>query len=57
MAARLKEELELEAAVVVGGSGEFSVWVGEKKVAEKTFWGFPEEDECIERVKDALGVP
>ncbi len=56
MAARLKEELQLEAQTVVGKTGEFTVWVDGKKVAEKTFWGFPEEDECVERVRDALGM-
>lgn len=50
----MKEEHGVDAELVVGMGGEFTVWVGEKKVAEKTLWGFPDEEECVERVLDAL---
>lgn len=55
MAAQLKQDLGLDTDLVVGKSGEFTVWVGERKVAEKTAGRFPEPAEVVTAVK-ALGA-
>lgn len=55
MAATLKAELNVpDVELIPGGRGEFTVWVGERKVAAKGWSGFPEEDEVVERVRAAL---
>lgn len=54
MAALLKDELNIDAELVKGGMGELSIWVGDRKVAEKTRLDFPDERLIVERVEDAL---
>ena len=53
MAAQLKQELGVDADLVIGGSGEFTVWVGDKKVAEKSWGRFPEPEKVVAAVKAA----
>jgi hypothetical protein len=53
VAAQLKQVLGVEADLVVGGSGEFTVWVGEKKVAEKSWGRFPDPEKVVAAVKAA----
>jgi hypothetical protein len=53
VAAQLKQELGIEAELVVGGSGEFTVWVNEKKVAEKSWGRFPEPAAVVDAVRAA----
>ncbi len=53
MAAQLKQELGIDAELVVGGSGEFTVWVGEKKVAEKSWGRFPDPASVVSAVRAA----
>jgi len=36
-----------------GGRGEFSVWVGDEKVVEKSRTGFPSEQAVVEAVQRA----
>ena len=43
----------MDAELVIGGSGEFTVWVGEKKVAEKSWGRFPDPDKVVAAVKAA----
>jgi len=40
--------------LIVGGRGEFTVWVGENRVAAKTTMGFPSEEEIVAGVQRAL---
>jgi hypothetical protein len=53
VAALIKDQLNLETDLEPGGRGEFSVWVGDKKVAEKTRTGFPAEATVVELVRAA----
>jgi predicted Rdx family selenoprotein len=54
VAALIKDALGADAEVVPGGRGEFTVWVDDKKVAEKTRSGFPAENVLVETVRKAL---
>jgi hypothetical protein len=51
VAAQLEQDLGVETELVVGGSGEFTVWVGDKKVAEKTWGRFPEPTAVVDAVR------
>ena len=55
MAAQLKQELGIVAELIVGSSGEFTVWVDDRKVSEKTWRGFPDPDDVVDDVRDASG--
>jgi hypothetical protein len=54
VAALIKEKLNLDTDLEPGGRGEFSVWVGGKKIAEKTRSGFPSEPAIVDLIKQAL---
>lgn len=54
MAALIKKQLGVDAEIVVGGRGEFTVWVGEERVAQKTADGFPTDEEAVAAVRQAL---
>jgi len=54
VAALIKAETGIEPGLVVGGRGEFTVWVGEETVAKKTTSGFPAEEEVVSAVRRAL---
>ena len=56
MAAQLKQDLGIESDLVIGRSGEFTVWVGDKMVAEKTWSGFPDPDDVVDAVREASSV-
>ena len=51
MAAQLKQDLGLDAELVVGDSGEFTVWVDDAKVSEKRWARFPEPKDVVEAVR------
>jgi predicted Rdx family selenoprotein len=53
VAAQLKQDLGVVAELVVGGSGEFTVWVDDRKVSEKTGGVFPEPDAVVGAVRAA----
>ena len=53
MAAQLKQDLGVDAELKVGSSGEFTVWVDDHKVAEKTWRGFPDPEDVVDAVRDA----
>ena len=57
MAALIKAETGIEAELVVGGRGEFTVWVGEETVAKKDASGFPADAEIVAAVRRALASP
>ena len=54
MAARIKAETGINPEVVEGTRGEFTVWVGDARVAEKTTDGFPEDDDVVSAVRRTL---
>ena len=54
MAALIKTETGIEAELVVGGRGEFTVWVGDETVAKKDRNGFPSDEEAAAAVRRAL---
>ena len=56
MAAYIKQEIGAEAEVVEGSRGEFTVWVGEERVAQKDLQGFPSDDEVLVAVRQALAL-
>jgi hypothetical protein len=46
--------LGIDAELVEGSLGEFTVWVGERKVAEKGWIRFPSDAKIVSAVGDAL---
>ena len=54
MADLLRRELGVEAELVAGGRGEFTVWVGEKVVAQKGWRGFPTDEKILAATRAAL---
>ena len=54
MAALLKKDLNVEADVVPGDRGEFTVWVGDALVAQKGADGFPEDSAIVAAVQQKL---
>ena len=54
MAAELKNATGMDAELRVGGSGEFTVWLDDKLVAEKKWGRFPSPDDVVAAVKAAL---
>ncbi len=47
----LKQELGVVTSLVVGRSGEFTVWVDDVKVAEKSGARFPEPGDVVAAVR------
>jgi hypothetical protein len=54
VAAVLKKDLEADADLVEGHRGEFTVWVGEQRVAGKDAMGFPADQDVLAAVRKAL---
>lgn len=54
MAALIRKDTGVEPELVEGDRGEFTVWVGEKLVAEKGPLGFPSEKQVVAAVRQAL---
>ena len=54
MAAELKRHLGITTKLIEGDRGEFTVWVGPKKVADKQNGDFPEEADVVKAVQAAL---
>jgi len=54
VAALIKDSLQLDAALEPGARGEFTIWVDDVKVAEKSRSGFPSEQAVVETVSKAL---
>jgi hypothetical protein len=55
VAAQLKKDLGVDAEMIVGSSGEFTVWVDEQKVAEKSWGRFPDPGVVVTAVREASG--
>ena len=56
MAAEVKRETGLDAQLVIGGAGEFTVWVDDTLVAEKKLGMFPSPEAVAAAVKAARGA-
>jgi hypothetical protein len=56
VAARLARDLQLSADIMEGRRGEFSVWVGGVKVAEKAGGVFPDDDDIVAAVRQATSA-
>ena len=54
MAAEIKRATGLDTQLLVGGSGEFTVWLDEQLLAEKKLGMFPSPDAVVAAVKAAL---
>lgn len=54
MAALLKNDLHVDTELIVGGRGEFTVWVGDKVVAQKDANGFPDDQQVVSAVQTSL---
>ncbi len=54
MAALIKQAIGVDAELVEGNRGEFTIWVGANQVAGKGASGFPSDEECVAAVRDAL---
>ena len=54
MAAAIKDALGTDVELVEGGRGEFTVWVGDKKVSEKGWIFFPDDEAVVTAVREAL---
>lgn len=53
MAAEVQKALGEPVALEVGTVGEFTIWVGDQVVVEKTTQRFPEPDEVIRAIRVA----
>jgi len=54
VAALIKQETGIDAEIVEGGRGEFTVWVDAETVAAKDASGFPVDEEALAAVRLAL---
>lgn len=54
MAAEIKRETGLDAELKVGSSGEFTVWLDDKLLAEKKLGMFPSPDAVVAALKAVL---
>lgn len=54
MAAEIKRATGLDSQLVVGGSGELSIWLDDKLVAEKKLGMFPSPDAVVAELKRLL---
>ena len=50
MAALIKQATGIDAGVEPGAVGEFSIWLNDRKVAEKSLKGFPSDDAIVKAV-------
>jgi len=55
VAALIKSAIGLDSALVAGARGEFTVWVGDERVATKDANGFPTEQDVLAAVQRAVG--
>ncbi|HEX6124240.1 MAG TPA: hypothetical protein VFZ23_02595 [Pyrinomonadaceae bacterium] len=54
MAAAIKDALGTDVELIEGGRGEFTIWVGDRKVSEKGWIFFPDDDDVVASVRQAL---
>jgi hypothetical protein len=51
----IKSAIGLDSVLMSGARGEFSVWVGDERVATKDANGFPSEQDVLAAVERAVG--
>jgi predicted Rdx family selenoprotein len=51
VAAQLKQDLGVSAAMVVGDPGEFTIWLDDTKIAEKRSGMFPDPGDVVAEVR------
>ncbi|MDQ3685778.1 MAG: hypothetical protein M3430_09280 [Acidobacteriota bacterium] len=56
MAETIKREIGVETELIEGGRGEFTVWVGDRVVAQKGWIKFPSDQKVLAAVRQALGT-
>ena len=54
MAALITKDLGVPVEVAPGGRGEFTVWVGDTRVAQKDSHGFPDDEKVVEAVRQKI---
>jgi hypothetical protein len=54
VAALIKREIGIEAQLMQGRIGEFSVWVDERRVAQKHWLRLPQDEQVLAAVRAAL---
>jgi hypothetical protein len=54
VAALIKDKTGIDTELLVGGRGEFTVWVNGTQVAAKDRNGFPEDDHVLKAVQTSL---
>lgn len=54
MAARIEEVLGLDVELIVGQTGEYTVWADGEKIAEKVAGRFPDPDDILYAVRERL---
>jgi hypothetical protein len=50
----IKHELGIQPELVEGDRGEFTVWVGDRMVAQKGWVRFPQDKKVLSAVQQAL---
>ena len=56
MAAEIKQATGLDTQLVIGGSGEFTVWMDDQLLAEKKSGIFPDVASVVAAVKAAIAT-
>ena len=54
MAALIRNQTGVEPELIEGSRGEFTVWVGDQRVAQKDPDGFPTDDQVLAAVHRIL---
>ena len=54
MAVAIKDALGTDVELIEGGRGEFTVWVGDRKVSKKGLIFFPDNDAIVTAVREAM---
>jgi hypothetical protein len=57
VAAMIAEATGVTPEIVVGRRSEFSIWVDDTMVAEKSRKGFPSDDLIVRAVRERLAAP
>jgi hypothetical protein len=52
----IKKKIGVEPELIEGGRGEFTVWVDDKRVAQKDAEGFPSDEDALAAVEHAFRV-
>jgi hypothetical protein len=54
VAAAIQQQTGIQPEITPGSRGEFSIWVGDRKVAQKDRTGFPDDSAIVAAVQQAL---